>query len=179
MVNDEAGIPNLQPYLDSTKNNVFFVASPSESFGLSIVKTLSSYENYPTTAIGMPTWDHIKDLDKKDCKNVNVVFSTPFLYYSQNQNLSSLVNQRYKDKYYSRPSDMVFKGFEATYHFTKLLSKHSQSFLNNLADKDFTLFNEFKLEPVKIRKTSVGPDYYENKKLYFIKKQQGTVKSII
>lgn len=173
------GVTNLLKSLDSTKNNVVFVASPLESFGLNVVRTLSSKESYHTTAIGMPTWDGIKDLDKPDCKNVEIVFSTPFLYYSQNLNLSALVNKRYKEKYYSRPSDMVFKGLETTYHFTKLLEKHKNDLGNNLTDTAFTLFNAFKLEPVRTRKTSVKPDFLENRKLYFIKKQEGSVKSII
>lgn len=165
--------------LDSTKENVVFVASPLESFGLKVVQTLSTNENYRTTAIGMPTWDGIKELDKPVCRNVDVVFSTPFLYYSQNQALSAEVNSRYKDKYYSRPSDMVYKGFEITYHFTKLLAKHKYDLVNNLSDKDFTLFNRFMLEPIKTTRASIKPDLLENKKLYFIKKQQGSVKSVI
>jgi len=176
---NKVDLANLTPSLDSTKNNVVFVASPQENFGLGIVKKLSSYESYHTTAIGMPTWDGIRDLDKPECKNVEVVFSTPFLYYSQNLDLSSVVNKRYKEKYYSRPSDMVFKGFETTYHFTKLLGKYRDSLVNNLTDKAFTLFNEFKLEPVRLRPTSTKPDFLENKKLYFIKKQEGSVKSVI
>lgn len=176
---NNTSVSNLVANLDSTKKNIVFVASPLERFGLHVVKTLSIKESYETTAIGMPTWDGIKELDKPDCKNVEIVFSTPFLYYSQNLNLSSLINKRYKEKYYSRPSDMVFKGFETTYHFTKLLQKHKDSLANNLSDTAFTLFNEFKLEPVKIRKTSTKPDFLENKKLYFIKKQEGSVKSII
>ncbi len=127
----------------------------------------------------MPTWDNIKELDKPTCQNVEIVFSTPFLYYSQNQGLSALINKRYNDKYYSRPSDMVFKGFEITYHFTKLLLKHKSNLINNLSDKDFTLFNQFNLEPVRLKSTSLTPDFLENRKLYFIKKQAGNVKSIM
>lgn len=170
---------NFSSSLDSTKNNVVFVASPLESFGLHVAKILSSNPSYHTTVIGMPTWDGIKDLDKPDCGNIDIVFSTPFLFYSQNQNLSSLINKRYNEKYYSRPSDMVFKGFEITYHFTKLLVKHKLDLAKNLSDKDFTLFNQFKLVPVRTHKTSTMPDLIENKKLYFIKKQKGIVKSII
>ncbi|MCW3109610.1 MAG: hypothetical protein JWQ09_4116 [Segetibacter sp.] len=178
---DEAtlNIRDLQYNLDSTKSNIVFVASPLESFGLKVVQTISSAESYRTTAIGMPTWDNIKELDKPECRNVEIVFSTPFLYYSQNQSLSSLVNSRYKEKYYSRPSDMVFKGFETTYHFTKLLTKHKNNLVNNLSDKDFTLFNQFNLEPIKLKNTSTKPDFLENRKLYFIKKQAGSVKGII
>lgn len=176
---NNVSIADFRSSLDSTRENIVFVASPIESFGLKVVQALSSSDSYNTTAIGMPTWDNIKDLDKPACRNVNIVFSTPFLYYSQNPTLSSIINKRYKDKYYSRPSDMVFKGFETTYHFTKLLVKHRHNLVNNLSDKDFTLFNEFRLEPIRIKKTNVQPDFIENKKLYFIKKQQGAVKSIL
>ena len=170
---------NLIYNLDSTKNNVIFVASPLENFGLDVVRKLSSNAAYQTTAIGMPTWDAIKEFDKPECEKVNIVYSTPFLFYSQNLGLSSLVNKRYKEKYYSRPSDMVFKGFEITYHFTRLLLKYKDSLSNNLGDKDFTIFNQFRLEPVWLRKTNPNPDFLENKKLYFIKKQAGSVKSVM
>ena len=176
---NKVGEANLIPSLDSTKNNVVFVASPQENFGLEVVEKLSSYENYPITAIGMPTWDAMKELDNPDFKNVDIVFSTPFLYYSQNPALSTEVNKNYKERYYSRPSDMVFKGFETTYHFTKLLSKYKDSLVTNLSDTSFTLFNSFKLTPVKLKPTNPAADFIENKKLYFIKKQAGTVKSVI
>lgn len=176
---DRLNMASLKTNLDSTKNNIVFVAAPIESFGLKIVQSLSSATSYRITAIGMPTWDNIKELDKESCANVEIVFSTPFLYYSQNPGLSSLVNRRYQETYYSRPSDMVFRGFEITYHFTRLLMKHRSNLVNNLTDKSFTLFNEFILEPVKLKTTSTKPDFLENKKLYFIKKQAGNVKSII
>lgn len=181
IVIDEAtvSIKDFRSSLDSTKSNILFVASPSENFGTKVVQTISNAESYRTTAIGMPTWDNVKELDKPECRNVEIIFSTPFLYYSQNQALSSLLNIRYKDKYYSRPSDMVFKGFETTFHFTKLLIKHKSNLVNNLSDKDFTLFNQFILEPVTLKSNHVKPDFLENRKLYFIKKQAGNIKSII
>ena len=157
----------------------FYLLPPPENFGTKVVQTISNAESYRTTAIGMPTWDNVKELDKPECRNVEIIFSTPFLYYSQNQALSSLLNNRYKEKYYSRPSDMVFKGFETTFHFTKLLIKHKYNLVNNLSDKDFTLFNQFILEPVTLKSNSVKPDFLENRKLYFIKKQAGNIKSII
>ena len=178
---DEAkvNVNELKSNLDSTKNNVVFVAAPVESFGLRVIQALNTATSYRITAIGMPTWDNLKELDKESCANVEIVFSTPFLYYSQNPTLSSLVNRRYQERYYSRPSDMVFRGFEITYHFTKLLIKHKFNLVNNLTDRSFTLFNEFLLEPVKLKSASPKPDFLENKKLYFIKKQAGNVKSII
>ena len=172
-------ISNFAANLDSTRSNVVFVASPIETFGLKVAQTLSSEPKYPVTAIGMPTWDNIKELDGPTCSNIDVVFSTPFVFYSQNPSLASSINSRYFDKYYSRPSDMAFKGFENTYHFTKLFIKHKANLVNNLTDTAFTVFNKFDLQPIKLKSENVKPDFLENKKLYFIKKQAGTVKSII
>ena len=178
-VNDSTfNTAELIPKLDSTKENIVMVASPTENFGLNIVKNLSREYLYNITAIGMPTWDNVKELDNRECRNINVVYSTPFLYTSSSLGLISYVNDVYKEKFYSKPSDMVFKGYETTYHFTKLLLKYKGSLINNIADKDFTLFNKFQLEPVRLKKTSPKPDLIENKKLYFIMKQQGNIKRI-
>ncbi len=165
--------------LDSTKNNIIFVASPAESFGLNVVKALSTKINYRVTAIGMPTWDRMSELNSADCKNVEIVFSTPFIYSSNNPGLSSALNKKYQSTYYSRPSDMVYKGFETTYHFSKLFAKHKNEFINNISDKEFTLFNQFDIQPVKAPRNNDKPDYLENKKLYFIRKQSGNLKSVI
>lgn len=170
---------DLTKNLDSTKNNIVFVASTLESFGLKVVKTLNFNPGYRSTAIGMPTWDGVKELNGKECSNVEIVYSTPFVYTSQNMSLSTGLIKKYRDKYYSRPSDMAYKGFETAYHFTKLLSKYQTNLVNNLSDKSFTLFNQFDIQPVKVRKNSLQPDYLENKKLYFIRKQEGNIKSIM
>ena len=74
---------------------------------------------------------------------------------------------------------MAYKGFEIAYNFGKLLLKYQTNLVNNLSDKTFTLFNQFDIQPVKLKKETERPDYLENKKLYFIKKQQGNIKSII
>jgi hypothetical protein len=170
---------DLMRNLDSTRNNVVFVASPLESFGLDVVRTLSLNESYRCTAIGMPTWDGIKELNGKDCQNVEVVYSTPFLFNSNNHELSNEVVKTYREKYYSRPSDMVYKGYETTYHFGKLLTKYRANLINNLSDKQYTLFNQCDIQPIKLKSGNPKPDYLENRKLYFIKKQQGIVKNIL
>ncbi len=159
--------------LDSNLNNVVVVASPSEKFGLQVVRTLSANKAYRTTAVGMPTWDGIRDLDKSDCRYVDVVYSTPF-YYDQSNRTASLI-KKYREKFHSRPSDMVYRGYELVYHFSRLLIKHNDKLLKNLSDKEFTAFSEFDIQPVKTRN---GIDYFENKKLYFIRKQEGKLKSV-
>jgi len=170
-------VNDVQKHLDSTVSNTVFVASPVESFGLNLVKTLSTLEAYRTTAVGMPTWDGIKELNGKHCRNVDIVYSTPF-NYSRTDDYESGIIKKYKLKFYSRPSDMVFRGFESVYHFGRLLLRYRGDLINNLSDKEFKVFNDFDVHPVKLRESNAIPDYLENKKLYFIRKQEGNIKSI-
>ena len=164
--------------LDSNANNVVLVASPIESFGLKIVKTISGFEQYRTTAVGMPTWDGIKELNGKSCRNVDIVYSTPFNYNRSDNTEASFV-KRYKAKFYSRPSDMVFRGYETTFHFGKLLMKYRNNIINNLSSNQYKIFNDLDIKPVKVRESNTVPDYLENKKLYFIRKQDGNIKSVL
>ncbi len=64
---------------------------------------------------------------------------------------------------------MVFKGFESMYHFTKLLLKYPDNFINNISDTSYTVCNDYDFAPIRLSKTSFIPDYLENKKIYFIK----------
>jgi hypothetical protein len=68
---------------------------------------------------------------------------------------------------------MVFKAYETMYRFAKLLDRHKSNLLNNLSDPSFNVWNSFTVEPVKVDNSSLAPDYLENKKLYFIRKQNG------
>ena len=168
--------------LDSTKQNVVFCGTISEEFGKRLVKVLGTSKAYRSIAIGMPTWDGIKDFNKtvsaEASKGIEIVYSSPYLFF-RTEKLGKLIANRYKDKYFARPSDWFFKGYESMYIFTKLLIKYQNDFINHLSDKDFKLFNDFDFQPVYIKKENATPDYLENKKLYFIKKQDGVVKSVI
>lgn len=171
----------LLSYLDSTKNNVVVCGTINEAFGARMIKVLTANRNYPATAIGMPTWDGMKEVNRAgafDSKGIDIVYSTPY-NFSRTDKLGAYITTKYKDKYYSRPSDWVFKGYESMYHFTKLLLKYNETFINHLSDKEFKLFNDFDVQPVKLKKENPGPDYLENKKLYFIKKQDGVTKSVL
>ncbi len=61
------------------------------------------------------------------------------------------------------------------FHFSKLLVKNGITLISTLSDKDFKLFNDFDIQPVKTTSTT---DYLENKKIYFIRKVDGQIKSI-
>lgn len=168
-LNDYFKTEDVLKHLDTLNNNVAFVASPLEDFGLRVVKTIGGDERYQATVVGMPTWDGIRKID--DADNVEIVYSTPF-NYTRSSFLESEIARNYRSNFNSRPSDLVFRGYEAVYHFGKLLLKHGGNFVNNLSSHDYRLLTDFDIKPVSTRQAGI-PDYLENKKLYFIKKQKG------
>jgi len=84
----------------------------------------------------------------------------------------------YKDKFFARASDWFYKGFETMYYFSNTISKNNGLIFNHLSENKYTLFNEFEIEQVLSNKEAAIPNYWENKKLYFIKKQDGVIKSV-
>lgn len=168
---------NLLPFMDSTRQNIIICGSVNEAFGSNIVRTLNAATSYRTVAIGMPTWDGLKEVTGAASKNIEVVYSTPYNYSRTDKTGGSIVKQ-YRSKYMGRPSDMVFKGFESMYHFSRLMLQYRANFINNVSDSGYKVANTFQFEPVRLTNTSFVPDYLENKKLYFVKVQGGVVKSV-
>ena len=145
-------------YIDTTKNNVVLVASPLETFGVKVVSAINSYKSNNATIIGMPTWDGIRVLNNSTFRDVDIVYSTPFNFSMYNR-VGSDIARKYRAKFHSRPSDMVYRGYETFFHFTKLLLKHDKDLINKIGDTDHTIFNQFDIQPVKL-KTGAKADYH-------------------
>ncbi|MFZ6024971.1 MAG: ABC transporter substrate-binding protein [Bacteroidota bacterium] len=161
-------------YLDSNKQNIILCGSLNEVFGSNLVKALSESRRYRSIAIGMPTWDALRGVNR----NIEIIYTTPY-HFIRTDKLGFNITSTYRDKFSGRPSDMVFKGFEAIYRFTKLLIKHEGKLLANINDKSFKLFNEFDIQPVRPYSNNTGAvDYLENKKLYYIRKMNGQIRSV-
>lgn len=161
-------------YLDSNKQNIIICGSLNETFGSNLVKALSESRRYRSIAMGMPTWDALRGVDK----NIEIIYTTPY-HFIRTDKLGLDITNSYRDKFAGRPSDMVFKGFESMYRFSKLLIKHEGKLLGNLNDKSFKLFNDFDIQPVKpYSNNNEAVDYLENKKLYYIRKMDGQIRSV-
>lgn len=170
---DHFSAEQVLSYLDSTKQNIVFCGSLDENFGSSLSRALSSSFNYKAIAIGMPTWDGLRDISR----NLEVVYSSPY-QHNIIDNLRLRLTEKYKSLYAGLPTDMFFKGYESMYHFTHLLMKYGADVMTHLSDKSFKVFNDFQFEPVMVRKNANTTDYLENKKLYFIRMKDGVIKSV-
>jgi ABC-type branched-subunit amino acid transport system substrate-binding protein len=163
---------DLKQHLDADVTTVAIAGSLDVNFGQQLTAGLASlYNATPSAVFGMPTWWDVTDFSRPEYKNIEVFYTTPF-YISENDSLVSNIVQDFKTRYYSRPTDMYFRGFETLYHFAHLLQVHGKNLGSSLSDKRSSLFTQFDIQPVLNSKTTTL-DYFENKKIYFIKKVNG------
>jgi hypothetical protein len=168
----------LKNYLDSNIQTVLVAASLEESFAKNFCFQLSALaKTYRTTVIGMPTWDNIPEFSQPLYNGLEIMYSTPF-YMNPNDSLVARIQQYFKTNFYMRPSDMIFRGFEAVYHFAKLLEQHGSNIITGIGERKYNVFVNFDIQPVFLNKQNITPDYFENKKLYFIKKVDGNISSV-
>ncbi len=174
---DENKPAPVQQYLDSTKLIITIAGSMDETFGKSLAQQLAStIETYPSLLIGMPTWDAITDFNKKEYKGLNIIYTTPF-YNAKTDKTSLSIANYFKTVLYSRPSDMVFRGYECMYRFGKLLIEKGANLNTSIGEKKYKLFTDWDIQPV-LDKQTLSLDHFENKKLYFVKKADGVIKQI-
>jgi hypothetical protein len=178
VLSDSFEAETLLPYLDTTVTNTVVVASLDDDFGKNVLRSLSTHrQKLSINVFGMPTWDDFP-LNRSEYKGIDVFYSTAFVTSTGNYRVYNSVSNKFKSIANSRPSDMVFRGFELTYRLVKTMARHPEDFSAHLNDSDSRVFTDFKFEPVQSKKTADSPDYYENKRVYFVKKTDGLIKGV-
>jgi len=177
LLNEPVGQKQLLTYLDSSRQNVFIAGSLNENFSRNLCAQLASAgKEYSVTIFGMPTWDNI-DFTPPEYNGLEIFYSTPF-YSNPKDTLVKYIQQYFKTKFYSRPSDMVFRGYETIYRWSKLLIQYGSDLEKHISEKKYNVFNDFDIEPVYLNKQAATLDYFENKKLHFIKKTGGNISAV-
>lgn len=168
-LNDSFTVNQLQFYLDSNRRTVCLAGSLDASFGRRLVQELASVaKKYPAVVIGMPTWEAIsRDFSRPEFKGIEIIYSTPFYYTKTNPVVQNITNY-FNTEMYARPSDMVFRGYETTWKFAHLLQQYGKDISSNLTSKLNQVLFEYDIQPV-LNRDDMTLDYFENKKLYFLK----------
>lgn len=174
VLNDSFAV--LKPLLDSAKRTIIIGASLNESFAGKLASYCAELNNkYPSSMFGMPNWDGFSFMHKKNGpKDYAVIFTTAY-YNNRTDGKSRMIHELYRAKFRGNPSEMVYKGYETAEVFTRLLAKYPDDFMTHLNDYNYKVFTDFNFKPVFLNKDSKVPDYFENKKLYFMKSYNGVV----
>ncbi|HTJ12279.1 MAG TPA: ABC transporter substrate-binding protein [Dinghuibacter sp.] len=167
----------LLPYLDSNRYAVIVCGSLDDAFGASLVRTCSGLAStYPMTLIGMPSWESNRLLDNPELRQMPYLYSTAFL----NPDLDSVGNQyaftqRFIGLAHTKPGDMAFRGYESAFLFTNLLLRYGATMFAHAGEVNFQTYTPMDIKPVFLQLNSSVPDYYENKHIYILRRQNGVV----
>ncbi len=175
---DSFTVNNLKPYLDTLNPTICVAGSLDENFGRRLAAQLAALKKlkFQSISMGMPTWDNIKDFTKPEYKGIEIIYSTPF-YNTRMDKTSLQIIEYFNTVMYARPSDMVMRGYETMWRFGNILLQYKSDIASNLTNKGYSVFREFDIQPV-INKQNMTLEYFENKKLYFLKWQDGIIKSV-
>ncbi|MEJ7767739.1 MAG: amino acid ABC transporter substrate-binding protein [Chitinophagaceae bacterium] len=177
-LNKDFTASQLKPYLDSNRVTMCIAGSLDVQFAKLLTRHLAALnENYPSQVMGMPNWDGIKELEKKENKGLEIFYSTPF-YHAKTDKVSIGITNYFKNNLYSRPTDMVFRGYECFMHFSKLLLDHGTNLGSAIGEKKYKVFTDLDIQPVFLNKQSPTLDYFENRKIYFVKMLGGVIKGV-
>jgi hypothetical protein len=177
-LSDSFTIQHLRPHLDTTNQTLCLAGSLDENFGKRLVQQLAALkkQKYQSIVMGMPTWDNIKDFGKPEYRGIEIFYSTPF-YNAKMDKVSQSITGYFNNTMFARPSDMVFRGYEVTWKYARLLMQFGRDFPSNINSKHHNVFTDYDIQPI-LSKTSMTLDYFENKKLYFLKWQDGVLKGV-
>ena len=90
----------------------------------------------------MPTFDNFtRDFTYPEYKGLEIVYSTPF-YNPRTDKVSQGITDYFNTNMYARPSDMVMRGYEATWRFSKLLMEYGDQFPANINHDAFNVFRD-------------------------------------
>jgi len=175
---DSFTIKQLLHLLDSNRQNTFVAASLDDNFNRRLITQLAlAGRSYKTSIIGMPTMDNLdKEFSRAEFKGPEIIYGLPF-YNAKTDKISAEINNHFSTKMYARPSDMVFRGYEVMWKYSKLLAQYKSDLSSNLNNKSNKVFTDFDIQPV-LNKQTMTMEYFENKKLYFIKWQDGVIKGV-
>ena len=174
---DTVSAATLVPLLDSNRYAVVVCGSLDDAFGESLVRACSGLAgSYPMTLIGMPTWESNRALENPDLRQMPYLYTTPFL----NPDLDSVASnyaftQRFTSLSHTKPGDMAFRGYESVFLFTNLLLRYGATLLTHADEPGLSTYTPFDIKPVYLQVNSPAPDYYENKHVYILRRQNGVV----
>ncbi|MHA4845522.1 ABC transporter substrate-binding protein [Flavitalea antarctica] len=177
-LNDGFTPDEVAAHLNPAKTTIALSASLDVNFGTRLATQLSELNtgSHANILVGMPNWDAV-NFSGSLYKGLEIIYSTPF-YIAPSDSTAANLNRKYSKDYYVRPGEMVFRGFETTYQFSHMLVDTLEAPIQQkLVTDKYKVFYDFNIQPV-INKQTGKTDYYENKKLFFVKKIDGQIKAV-
>lgn len=177
-VADSMSAPELMSRLDSNKQTILFGASLDEKFARNLASASADVvkAGYTVELLGMSTWDNAREFSSNRFRNLEITIPTPF-FYPRTDEWSKRLQTSFLENKYSRPSDGYLRGYEMAWFLYPLTLRPELDWNDVLPGKKNLLFAEVNWQPV-LSPLTTELNYFENKKLYFVKRYEGNVRLV-
>lgn len=171
---------NIAAVLNKDKENLIIGGSLDDAFGKKLIAAASSLNaGYKITLLGMPTWAGFNELESAEAAKIPIVLSASFFNPEAKSAFVTAFAQRYANATYTYPSEAAFRGFELMYQYGHLLERYQKADLfNNISTNEFQVLIDFDFKPVYVNKQSISPDFYENKRIYLIRRLNESIEKL-
>jgi hypothetical protein len=164
---------DIYRWIDTNKTNVLIPGSLDESFSIEFARAIAGYSKKGIVQlVGMPNWDGLREILTPAYFGLPIYYTTGF-FIPNGHVWSNSLEENFKNYTGVKPSSSVYKGFELTYYFISLMAKYKGMIFNKPEDNSFKVLNDYDFRPVQWSAGSPEPDYYENKRIYFVRRLNG------
>lgn len=164
---------DLSLHLDSTKMNILIAGSIDDGFAGDFARAIM---NYPKKGIiqliGMPNWEGLKEIQNKAFTGIPVHYTSGYFASSGNKWLADY-DEMFKVNTGTKASTASIRGFELTYFFGSLWAKKGSLDHQQFSDPSLRIVTDYDFRPVFWNMENQKPDYFENKRIYFIRRLNG------
>lgn len=161
--------------IDSTKLNVLIAGSIDDGFSTQFCKAILTYPKKGIIhVVGMPNWEGLKEIQNKAYASIPIYFTSGFFAQPGNKWLTDY-DMIFKENTGTKASLSAIRGFELTYFFGSLWAKKGIIDPKDFSEPELRIITDYDFRPVYWNSENVNPDYFENKRIYFIRKLNGVV----
>ncbi len=166
-------------FIDSSKHNIIFVNSYDDTIGLNLLRYAAKNSTIKITTIALPFWESQGGLGKAEFENTALIYSSSFYKFTTDSIVNTPTMYGYKKMHKDvSPSNYLYKGYIYTMRYGKLIAKYQQNAVGHFNETERFENNKTNFQPFFNSKEHVMLDYFENRKLYFIKKENGEITTI-
>jgi hypothetical protein len=174
---EEGDYTTIASHLDSSKSTLVIGASLNAEFCAGLVKYLTAVKNkYPSKIIGMPTWEGI-NFNAPAYKDYEIMYTTNYHNPKNTATAKSIANL-YKQNFKGNASDVVFKAYDVTSYFLSVLKDYPDSIMEHINQGTDKVFTNPIYFPNYTDINDIRPNFYENRRAFFLKKLNGTTSRV-
>ena len=172
-LNEGFSTEDIATPLDTNKTNILIAGSLDDVFAAQFAKAILNYNKKGIIhVIGMPNWEGLKDIQSKSYTGIPIYYTSGFFAPQGNKWMQEM-DEKFKENTGTKVSIAAIRGFELTYFFGSLWAKYKSLDLANAQDSSLKILTDYDFRPVLWNTGTDVPDYFENKRIYFIRRLNG------